>query len=88
MLGRGRRITFILMPALPQTPASKAWPETVEDMVEHFNERAAILEFDGGFGREEAEARAWDEIKQTFGGWHNVNFWTRFLTALDQRVTA
>ena len=34
-----------------------------EDEQEFFEERAAILEFDGGFSREEAEKRAMEELK-------------------------
>lgn len=34
-----------------------------EDEKEFFEERAAILEFDGGLSREEAEQRAMEELK-------------------------
>lgn len=33
--------------------------------VEHFEERAAILEFDAGFTRTEAERRAWGAVLAT-----------------------
>ena len=31
-------------------------------LLERFEERAAIIEFDGGFSREEAERRAWESV--------------------------
>ena len=34
-----------------------------EDDKEFFEERAAILEFDGGFSRQEAERMAMEELK-------------------------
>ena len=37
------------------TPAPSTWPA---DAREHYEERAAILEYDGGYPRREAERRA------------------------------
>ena len=34
------------------------WESQLDDEVESFNERAAIMEFDGGMGRLEAEQKA------------------------------
>jgi hypothetical protein len=41
-----------------------AWPE---DAREHFEERAAIMEYDGGLTRAEAERRAEAEVRAAAG---------------------
>lgn len=33
-----------------------------EDQLEHFNERAAIMQYDGGMAREDAEKAAMQEV--------------------------
>ena len=64
-------------PAIP--PPIETWAP--EDVASHFAERAAILQFDAGLSREEAEARAWEEIRSL--EWiKDVHFWQRFHTAL------
>ena len=86
----------VATPTVPAVTAASALsvtvttpdPETVEDMVELWAERAAIMEYDGGFSRDEAEVRAWDDIKGRYGAWHNVNFWTQFLNAIDLKRRA
>jgi len=41
-------------------------PDALDDFTrDHFEERAAIREYDGGQGRAEAEAAAWAEAKQS-----------------------
>ena len=42
----------------------------VSDARDHFEERAAILEFDAGFTRAEAERRAGLEVEAMNGGWN------------------
>lgn len=44
--------------------ANAATPATPDDPLERFEERAAILEFDAGFTRAEAEAMAWAEVSR------------------------
>jgi len=41
-----------------------------EDIAEYALERAAIMEYDGGLPKEEAERRARVEVKRKFGGRH------------------
>jgi len=41
-----------------------------EDISEYALERAAIMEFDGGFSRKEAEKRAREEVREKFRGEH------------------
>lgn len=41
--------------------------ELTEDERERFEERAAIMEFDGGMSREDAERSAYADVK--FGPW-------------------
>jgi hypothetical protein len=40
---------------------------TAEDLRDHYNERAAIIEFDAGLDRLEAEARAMAEVMAMLG---------------------
>jgi hypothetical protein len=35
---------------------------TFQDMIDEYEERAAIMEYDGGLSRKDAEAQAWAEI--------------------------
>jgi hypothetical protein len=46
--------------------ASSDWTE--EEQIEYYEERAAILEFDGGWDREEAQRRAYWEWRRRFAG--------------------
>jgi hypothetical protein len=42
--------------------AMRTHKQELLDLLETFEERAAILEYDGGLSREEAEALAWQEL--------------------------
>lgn len=44
----------------PLTPATQGAGDA--DRLDDYEERAAIMEFDGGLPRHEAEARAWREV--------------------------
>ena len=39
----------------------------ISDALEHFEERAAVMEFDGGLPREEAERLALEEVSARWG---------------------
>lgn len=99
-------ISFVVCPDAPQAPSpedatapalsvtgvpvSAEWG--VEDWVDRWNERSAILEYDAGLSREQAEFRALDEITDALGsdravrdavmsalGWsRNADYWQRF----------
>lgn len=48
-------------------PVAPVAPENIDtahevDLLDSYEERAAILEYDGGFSRHEAEALAWKEV--------------------------
>ena len=46
-------------------PLASQPPDTSADdtgLLDDYEERAAIMEFDGGLPRDEAEARAWQEV--------------------------
>lgn len=44
---------------------SHATKRTMADVLEHFTERAAIREHDGGLSRAEAERAALDDVRRT-----------------------
>ncbi|MCH8683885.1 hypothetical protein [Pedomonas mirosovicensis] len=46
----------------PLTPAPQGVGIGDADLLDDYEERAAIMEFDGGLPRQEAEARAWQEV--------------------------
>ena len=75
--------SFAMMPVLPASPEVQSFEACVEDWLVYYTERAAFLEHDGGCTRQEAEARALDEIKQLLQWSRNVDFWTKFHTALN-----
>lgn len=43
---------------------SRTTKRTLADVLEHFNERAAIREYDGGMSRAEAERAALDDVRR------------------------
>ena len=43
----------------------KAYKDDLVDFLETYEERAAIMEYDGGLSRTEAEARAFEDCKAT-----------------------
>ena len=62
-----RNITYEISTVTPVTPATpENWAlrhaERSQDLLDAFEERAAILEFDGGLSRSEAERRARLEV--------------------------
>lgn len=48
------------LPPLPLAPSEAAADET--DLRDDYEERAAIMEYDGGLPRHEAEAVAWKDV--------------------------
>jgi len=44
------------------SPSKQAYPFFDEDELEYFEERAAIMEFDGGMNRDKAESKAWQLV--------------------------
>lgn len=48
-------------PVAPVAPQNSATVDE-SDLIDAFEERAAIMEYDGGMSREEAEAMAWADV--------------------------
>lgn len=53
------------VPSVPPVPPQNNVTVLESDLIDAFEERAAIMEFDGCLSREDAEAEAWADV---FGG--------------------
>jgi len=60
----GDRLRYRPMSAVPPELRARmaACKDDLLDLVQHFEERAAIREFDGGLSRAEAEQLAWEDV--------------------------
>ena len=68
--------TSLDTPTLSATVSMEEW--SAADAVDHYAERAAIMEFDGGYSRDDAEAQALDEVIQRFQWSRNAVWWQQF----------